>query len=136
MLRNHRTCQSGTNLVPCRCQTEDLGSSSGIEGKAEGGTCRHLAPSVLVLHVYLFTSILGKSCQLRFWRLGGVMSWFRFSSNHWDQTLWWLGFKMVMPNSSEIDKMSHYFWEIQKYFLDFVPPLIFNKKRKMCSREI
>lgn len=49
--------------------------------------------------------VWGKSCQLRFLRLGGVMSGFCFPSSHWDHTLWWLGFRMMMPNSSETDKL-------------------------------
>lgn len=52
-------------------------------------------------HVY--TSTAGKSCQLRFLRLGGVISGFCLLNNHWDHTLWWLGFRIVMPNSSGTD---------------------------------
>lgn len=46
------------------------------------------------------TSVPGKSCQLRFLRLGGVMLGFCFHNNHWVQALWWPGFWMVMANSS------------------------------------
>lgn len=46
------------------------------------------------------TSVPGKSCQLRFLRLGGVMLGFCFHNNHRVQALWWPGFWMVMANSS------------------------------------
>lgn len=77
------------------------------ERNTKRGKCQCLAMSALSPPVYMFsmfvcasTSTVGKSCQLRFLRLGGVMSGFCFPSNHMDHTLWWLGFRMVMPNSS------------------------------------
>lgn len=58
---------------------------------------------VICVSMYRHTSTAGKSCQLRFLRLGGVISGFCLLSNHWDHTLWWLGFRIVMPNSSGTD---------------------------------
>lgn len=46
------------------------------------------------------TSTWGKSYQVRFLRLRGVMSESRFPSNHWDHILGWPGFRIVMPKSS------------------------------------
>lgn len=63
------------------------------------------------------TSVLGKSCQLRFLRLGGVMSGFCFSSSHWDHTLQWLGFKIVMPKSSETETQLHFIFQFEMSLL-------------------
>lgn len=63
------------------------------------------------------TSVLGKSCQLRFLRLGGVMSGFCFSSSHWDHTLRWLGFKIVMPKSSETETKLHVIFQFEMSLL-------------------
>lgn len=46
-----------SNLVPYQHQMDNLGSSSGIGGKGEGGTRRRLALSGLVQHVYLFARV-------------------------------------------------------------------------------
>lgn len=80
-------------------QTEDLESFSGGDGWTSGSSLdmTRLCPETGL------TSVWGKSAQLRFRRLGGVMSGGVFPIIHCDHRLRRAGLRTVIPNSSEKD---------------------------------
>lgn len=98
VVQKRPTSSSRSDPGPCRSQRVVPESSPAAEGWCQ---CLSTGPGQrsIISTVDPQTSVPGKSCQLRFLRLGGVMFGLCFQTNHWVQALWWLGFWMVMATS-------------------------------------